>query len=349
MFKDMPNSTRVAFQAATVVLLAVLFSDFFKFERSYWAIMTALILVSQTWGESIKKSFERVIMTILGGIVGTIIYFSVGTHPYLILFFSLFCLFFAIYFMAKSYVLMSFFLTVFVVFIYALLTGWTFQILEERIFETIVGAAIAMVVTAVVFPVRAKTNLGDIFCDYIDEVKVNVMSVFDVALGEQDKTIMQEERQQLLHAYLNLREEEKKIRYELLFSLYPTQCLQAIIIKFGTILHYTTSMMTVASEVNTGRPLPKIKRDLSSTRDELINNLNYIKILFKQKRPRKRFTSLDALFQKFMKKMTTSIRKEGWTPVCWFDECSFFYFSRKLNGVLDDLIKDIYCFHKKKE
>jgi hypothetical protein len=49
------TSTKIAIQAAVAVALAVLVSHVFELNRSYWAILTAMVLISQTWGESLKK------------------------------------------------------------------------------------------------------------------------------------------------------------------------------------------------------------------------------------------------------------------------------------------------------
>ncbi|MDF2867946.1 MAG: putative rane protein, partial [Gammaproteobacteria bacterium] len=152
-------TTRMAIQAAIAVTLAILFGHYFQFERAYWAILTTMVLVCQTWGESVRKSITRIGMTIVGGITGTLIYFWV--KDYHLLFICLLgCIFFAVFFLETSYLWVVFFLTNLVVFLFALLQSWNVKLLAARIEETFIGAVIAIATTALILPTRAKTQLA---------------------------------------------------------------------------------------------------------------------------------------------------------------------------------------------
>ena len=111
-------TTKRAFQAATAILIAELISGYFQLERGYWMILTAMALTMQTWGESVKRSFERVSMTIIGGIVGTVLYFIVPTNTITAMVLLLVFVFFTVYLLQIYYLLSVFFLTCFVVFLF---------------------------------------------------------------------------------------------------------------------------------------------------------------------------------------------------------------------------------------
>ena len=74
------HTTKMATQAAIAIALAELISRFFYIERGYWITATAMALTAQTWGESVKRSFDRVGMTILGGSLGTLLFFYLPRH-----------------------------------------------------------------------------------------------------------------------------------------------------------------------------------------------------------------------------------------------------------------------------
>lgn len=65
----------MAWQAAIAISIAECISLAFNLERGYWTTLTAMVLTTQTFGESVKRSLERVSMTILGGLSGTVLYF----------------------------------------------------------------------------------------------------------------------------------------------------------------------------------------------------------------------------------------------------------------------------------
>ena len=158
---ELKNTTKIAIQAATAVAIAELIAFSFSLERSYWATLTALFLVSQTWGESFKKSIERIVMTIIGGSIGTLLYLVLPHNQTIVFTMLITAIFFSIYFIEISYLTATFFITCFVVFLFALIGQWNFIILKERIFETMIGAAIATSVSYFIFPVYVSINTSN--------------------------------------------------------------------------------------------------------------------------------------------------------------------------------------------
>src|SRR4029079_6256463 len=63
---DLAPSTRLAIRAAFVATAAVSVARLTCLERPYWIILTAVLLVYETAGESIKRSGQRLAMTFLG-------------------------------------------------------------------------------------------------------------------------------------------------------------------------------------------------------------------------------------------------------------------------------------------
>lgn len=206
------STTKMAFQAAIAIGIAELVGMFFYVERGYWITITAMALTTQTWGESVKRSFERVGMTILGGTLGTLLYFNLPQHePTMHLFFALLFIFFTLY-LAKIYSLISvFFLTCFVVFLFALIGDWTLQLLRARIIDTALGAIIALVVGFCFFSV--KISISDLFIEYLQKVKAMMTAAFDKTSSP--ATLIT--GQLLLADFQKIKKNSLTIRYELLF------------------------------------------------------------------------------------------------------------------------------------
>ncbi len=153
-----PN-LRLGLQAAVAMAIALSIQHFYHFERSYWSVFTSMILFSQTLGSSIKKSFERVAMTILGGSLATGLYYILPTTELPIVTIILCSVFFQICFMQRFYLGSAFFAAVFIVFFFALIQSWSVHLLMVRILETILGAAITLFCSFLIFPIKTEENL----------------------------------------------------------------------------------------------------------------------------------------------------------------------------------------------
>lgn len=328
------NTTKIAIQAAVAVGIAVIIGWIFKLERSYWAILTALILISQTWGESIKKSFERVLMTILGGIVGTLIFFLLHGRLEWQFVMILISAFFMVYFLNYSYLLTVFFITIFVVFLFAILRGWTIQYLNERIYETIIGAGIAIFTSAFVFPIKESGGLQNILVEYIKRTEKFIDSVFSVIFGRLENKITFQERRESFTDYINIKNKIKTMSYEMFFTYFSRQKLKKIVILLGTLLHYVTSMIDISPKLNNEKIRFLIEAEFNEAHEILTNNLKFIQELFLNKKSRLDFISLKDTLDHAQQKIANHIKDSGNEQSMWFDTFSFFYFMKKTNEVL---------------
>lgn len=205
------STTKMGYQAAIAISIAEFIGWYFQLERGYWVTLTAMALTMQTWGESVKRSLERVSMTIIGGVAGTLLYFIVPDNQVIVLILLLLFVFFTVYLLQILYLVSIFFLTFFVVFLFALMGDWTIAILFDRILETTIGALIALVVGACFFPL--KTDVDALFIGFWGEINASLCIVFD---GKQSvKSVISS--QYLAVECQTIRKRALAIRYELLF------------------------------------------------------------------------------------------------------------------------------------
>ncbi|MCD6044930.1 MAG: hypothetical protein K0R48_93 [Gammaproteobacteria bacterium] len=150
---------RLGLQAAIAMAIALNIQHFYHFERSYWSVFTSMILFSQTLGSSIKRSLERIVMTIFGGSLATGLYLLMPTEQFPIVTIILCSVFFQICFLQRFYLGSAFFASVFVVFFFALVQSWSVHLLMVRIIETILGAAITLLCSFLIFPIKTEETL----------------------------------------------------------------------------------------------------------------------------------------------------------------------------------------------
>jgi hypothetical protein len=205
------DTTKMAIQAAISIAIAEFISLYFNFERGYWIALTAMALTTQTWGESLKRSLERIGMTILGGGVGTALYFVLPENSTVYVMVLLLFVFFAVYMAKSNHLIFVFFLTCFLVFLFALGGDWNLILLRLRIIDTILGAIIAIVVGFFFFPLKRDVN--QLLVTYFQKMQIILEGVFNNPLPK---------RARLASDYLSvdlqkLKKEALGIRLELLF------------------------------------------------------------------------------------------------------------------------------------
>lgn len=230
-------TTKRAFQAATAIGIAELISWYFQLERGYWMALTAMALTMQTWGESLMRAFERVSMTIIGGAVGTALYFIVPRDHVLFIFFLLVFVFFTVYMRQIVYLVSVFFLTCFVVFLFAFIGDWTLSILFDRILETIFGAVIALAVGRCFF--TAKTDVADLFVDFFGKLNASIRMVFE----ENPRIERSIPTQYLASESQKIRKNALAIRYELLFHRMSRRDFNEILSKTTLCTQYVINLM----------------------------------------------------------------------------------------------------------
>lgn len=240
------GTTKMAYQAAMAIGIAEIISMCFYVERGYWITASAMALTAQTWGESVKRSFERVGMTILGGVTGTILYFIIPRNDsMLLLFLALFFIFLMIY-LAKIHSLISvFFLTCFIVFLFALIGDWNLHLLQARIIDTILGAVVALGVNC--FFLSSKTDIADLFSEYLQKISAMLASTFEADCQPQTAVPVH-----LLSAeFQKIKNNALSIRYELLFHRLSPRDFNTVLNKLSFCTQFTINIIEAHDWIST--------------------------------------------------------------------------------------------------
>src|SRR5687768_15969876 len=65
---------KMAIRAVVVTLVCILITHTFALERAYWTFLPAFMLITQSFGDWIYRSLVRFIMTIIGFLIGWLLY-----------------------------------------------------------------------------------------------------------------------------------------------------------------------------------------------------------------------------------------------------------------------------------
>lgn len=167
---NLNTNTRMAIRAALAAWLCLLITEHFYLDRGYWATLTALSLITPSLGAGIYQSLMRFVMTILGCFIGWGLYLLFKHQPEILLLITLVVIFTIVYTLYHNYVLRMMATGISVVMLFAFFGGWDLALLWVRIYETLLGAGIALMLNALVLPEFSKNDVKKELHYLIDKI-----------------------------------------------------------------------------------------------------------------------------------------------------------------------------------
>ncbi|HLI23336.1 MAG TPA: FUSC family protein, partial [Acidimicrobiales bacterium] len=160
--RHLAPATRAGIQTAVAVGASAVAGDALSPSRFYWAVLAAFISflgVSHSL-EQVRKAFHRVIGTLAGVILGSLLAGAAGHRTAASLAVILVFLFLGTYLFNVNYTFMAIAITVVVSQLYVTLGEFSDPLLLLRLEETAIGAVIAMLTGILVVPVRTRQVAG---------------------------------------------------------------------------------------------------------------------------------------------------------------------------------------------
>lgn len=158
-FKQLFDFNSLTTKYAVRLGIASSFAAFIAFmffpNHGYWIILTTMLVTQPYFGATLKKGIERSIGTIAGIITGTFILW-IGDSDWIRLLLIFFGAVYLVYFINRYYSLVSFFVTLLLVGLLSLSPSWDVDLLEWRIFATIIGSVIAISSGFLIAPIWDK-------------------------------------------------------------------------------------------------------------------------------------------------------------------------------------------------
>ena len=152
---------RLAMQATLAVALAVVAGRAISGARWYWAVLAAYVVFvrATTVGETFSRAWQRMLGTLVGVAIGLLVATLVGHRPWPAAVVGFVAIFLAYYLMRISYTGMIACFTVALALLYEEMGRAPAGLMALRLAETFAGAAIGVLVSALVLPVRSVTRV----------------------------------------------------------------------------------------------------------------------------------------------------------------------------------------------
>jgi len=142
---------RHSLRLTVTLMVGFVLGKLLPFENVYWILLTIIVIMRPGYGLTKKRSYERIIGTVAGGLIafGVI---SVVNNPVVVSVFVIVSMLLGFAFTQINYKIGATFVTMYVVFLYGILTPNVQDVIQFRILDTGVGAALAFVANYFLWP-----------------------------------------------------------------------------------------------------------------------------------------------------------------------------------------------------
>jgi uncharacterized membrane protein YccC len=149
--------------------VAAVVSEILPLQRSYWVVLTAAFVLKPDFGSVFARALQRGIGTVVGAVIGAIILVAVPYGLWLLIPCAVLAALLP-YGRSLNYGLLTAFLTPLVVLLIDILdrTGW--HLAEDRLIDTLLGCAIALVIGFAPWPGTWRAHLSDQFAEAMTHV-----------------------------------------------------------------------------------------------------------------------------------------------------------------------------------
>ncbi|MDN3723040.1 FUSC family membrane protein [Aequorivita sp. SDUM287046] len=136
---------------AVMTIIGYSIGMLFAVQNSYWILLTLIVIMRPTFGLTKTRSKERTIGTLIGGALAVgIVLLTKNTTVYGVL--AIISLIIAFSMVQRNYKAAATFITLSVVFIYALLRPDIFNVIQYRVTDTLIGAGLATLGNLLLWP-----------------------------------------------------------------------------------------------------------------------------------------------------------------------------------------------------
>ena len=215
----MNDDVKMGCQAVISSVCAFTMGDYFNLERSYWAVMTSMLVLCGFWGETFQKALHRMTGTVFGFLIAIALDSFLSKYPDVTLFICVFCLFGIFFFRTTTYAIVSFFITLLVLLFLSLEVDANEQLGWIRIYETSLGCVIGLIVSALFFSHKATDEIALTIRTFLQEAKDEIHLIMDDYFNyKQHNYEYDNMKSKVSQSIIKLNTLEKTTRYESILS-----------------------------------------------------------------------------------------------------------------------------------
>lgn len=142
---------RHSLRLTLTILAGIVIGNLISVEKVYWILLTIVVILRPGYGLTKQRSYERIFGTVLGGLIA----FGIITfvqNPLAISVFAVISMLLGFTFTQTNYKIGATFVTIYVVFIYAMLTPNVRDVVQFRVMDTLVGGFLAFAANYLLWP-----------------------------------------------------------------------------------------------------------------------------------------------------------------------------------------------------
>lgn len=167
---------RHSLRLALVVLLGYLIGDYFAVQNPYWILLTVVVIMRPNYGLTKIRTRKRIVGTLIGGALAIgIVFLTQNTMVYAVL--GILSLTLAFSLIQRNYTTAAIFITLSIIFIYALLQPEVLNVIQFRVVDTLIGAGLAAFGNLILWPKWESQDIHNVIAnsikanlDYLDQI-----------------------------------------------------------------------------------------------------------------------------------------------------------------------------------
>lgn len=133
---------RHSLRLTSTIIIAFIIGNIFPFDKVYWILLTIVVIMRPGYGLTKERSFHRIIGTVAGGLIAFALLLVI-TDTVIIATLAITAMILGFTFTSINYKIGATFVTIYVVFVYGIVTPNINDVIQYRILDTIVGAGLA--------------------------------------------------------------------------------------------------------------------------------------------------------------------------------------------------------------
>lgn len=158
---------RHSLRMALVSLFGFVVAKIFSYgHHSYWVLLTILVILKPGFSLTRQRNYQRLIGTIIGALIGVMILYFIDNHTILLIL-MVFLMLGAYSFLRVNYIVMVILMTPYILILFDFLGVGKLNIIEERVFDTLIGSVIAFAASYLVFPSWESSQLHKNIADLL--------------------------------------------------------------------------------------------------------------------------------------------------------------------------------------
>ena len=142
---------RHSLRLTVTILVGLIISKTMSFQNEYWILLTIVVIMRPGYGLTKKRSFDRIFGTIAGGLIAFGILYFVHNNIF-ISSLTIICILLGFSFAQINYKISATFVTMYIVFIFGILTPNITEVLQYRVIDTLVGSLLAFLANHFLWP-----------------------------------------------------------------------------------------------------------------------------------------------------------------------------------------------------